>query len=192
MKDIYFYSYVEDAPSAEVVRRLVEVGNRINTNSHIILEEGFPVIKSGYVAIKEMCNVFVNMARAGIHTMVLVDLDDTDSPCTLIHEWFSLLEKEGASLPPECLFRIAVREVESWILADRKNWAEFIGIAASNFSSTPDLLDDPQRHIFEVVRSKGRKKFHRGMLPSGTSHIGPLYRAGKSSIGECCQVVLLT
>lgn len=84
-------------------------------------------------------------------------------------------ENDEVLLPPQCIFRVAVREIESWIIADHEAWAAFIGIPAVNFSMQPDQLDNPKQHLLNVIRRKGKKKIHREMLPKGTAHIGPRY-----------------
>jgi len=46
------------------------------------------------------------------------------------------LKQQGAGrleIPKALILRIAVREIESWILADRTGLASFLGIAAVNF-----------------------------------------------------------
>ena len=42
------------------------------------------------------------------------------------------------------IFRIAVREVESWIIADKEGIAEFLNVAVANFTDLPDNISDPK------------------------------------------------
>ena len=86
-----------------------------------------------------------------------------------------LVAARNARSKHRLVFRVAVREVESWILADHEAWAEYINIPGDNFSKTPDQLDDPKQHLLTVIRRKGKKKIHQEMLPKGAAHIGPLY-----------------
>ncbi len=115
------------------------------------------------------------MAKTGIYTFIITDLDNRRCAGMMIREWFSIPSPQPISLPMELLFRIAVREVESWILADRKAWAKYIKIPVDNWPRTPDQLADPKQYLLNVIRSKGRKKAHKEMLPLGTAHIGPRY-----------------
>lgn len=174
MEDVYCFSYVEDAPSAAVAQKLVAARNAKMEHS-LIFRNGFPSIMEGYGAIKNNCEAFLNMAKRGIHSFILTDLDTAECACSLIRRWFSIPENDDVILPPECIFRIAVREVESWIIADHEAWGAFIGIPSANFSTQPDQLDDPKRHLLNVIRRKGRKKIHREMLPHGAAQIGPRY-----------------
>ncbi len=174
MGDIYCYSYVEDAPSAAVVTRTVAERNATKSDKLIIMD-GFPALTHGWGDLKKKCPSFLNMAKAGIHTIAITDLDTGPCAGALIREWFGIAEEDAIALPTEVVFRVAVREVESWILADREVWADYIGISETNFSAAPDTLADPKQHLLNVVRKKGRRKRHREMLPRGTANIGPGY-----------------
>lgn len=174
MADVYCFSYVEDLPSASVVRKLVASRNA-QLDHNIVFRNGFPAIMGGFGAIKSKCNAFLNMARGGIYTLVLTDLDTAECACSLIRDWFDIPKSDSVTLPSQCIFRVAVREVESWILADRAAWAEYIGIPEVNFSMEPDQLDNPKEYLLNVIRRKGNRKICREMLPQGAAHIGPKY-----------------
>ncbi len=174
MTDVYCFAFVEDAPSAAVAQKLV--ANRNARSDHrLVFRDGFPAVTEGYGAIKSKCKAFLKMARAGNHTFIITDLDTAECACVLIRDWFAIPQGDPVDLPSQCIFRVAVREVESWIIADNAAWAEYIGIAAANFSMHPDRLDDPKKHLLNAIRRKGRKKVHREMLPHGSAHIGPRY-----------------
>ncbi len=157
-----------------MVKKLVAARNARNDNA-LIFYDGFPAVMGGSGAIKNKCSAFINMARSGILLVVLVDLDAAECACSLLRSWFVIPENEEIALLPQCIFRVAVREVESWILADHLAWAHFIGIREDNFAMPPDELLDPKGHILRVLRKKGRKKIHREMLPRGAAHVGPRY-----------------
>lgn len=141
----------------------------------LLFVEGFPGITGGCSKLEEKCPAFINMAKGGIYSVTLTDLDTHPCPGGLIRRWFGIPRNRPIALPREIIFRIAVREVEAWIIADRHSWAEYIGIAAGHFADAPDELPDPKLHLLNVVRKKGRKKVHKDMLPRGTASIGPSY-----------------
>lgn len=175
MEDIYCYSFVEDAPSAAVARKIVATRNT-KLKPALVFREGFPRVTGGKSVIKSKCEAFLNMAKVNIPTFIMIDLDNCECACSLIRNWFDIPQKDAVLLPSQCIFRIAVREVESWIIADRDAWADFIGIPAGNFSTQPDSLGDPKRYLLNVIRTKGKKKIHREMLPQGGgASIGPKY-----------------
>ena len=174
MGDIYCYSWVEDAPSAAVIRKLVETRNA-SARDKLLFLEGFPAVTRGCSALRSKCPSFLDMAKGGLYTVALADLDVEACAAELIRNWFAIPAEQPVALPERVVFRVAVREIEAWILADHGAWAQYIGIAPGNFTDKPDLLSDPKRHLLSVIRRKGRKRCHREMLPSGTAHIGPLY-----------------
>jgi hypothetical protein len=103
-------------------------------------------------------------------------------------------------IPDWFLFRIAVREVESWLIADRHALASFLRIPKTNLSAYPDSLNDPKVHLLGIIRAKGKRKMHHEMLPGRNSRIGPEYnnvlcefilkhwnpeRAAKNSLSLC-------
>jgi len=175
MSDIYCHSYVEDKVSAEAARKLVDHRNA-TCSTTLRFCDGHPSVMGGYGAIKKLApDDLLNMVRAGLHIFVLTDLDKIDCPPTLIRDWFDIQPNQPIALPPEVVFRVPVREIESWLLADRDVFACFMGIPKANFASKPDELPDAKQHLFNVI-SRGRKKWHRDMLPQAkTASIGPLY-----------------
>jgi len=175
MPDIYCYSFVEDQPSAEVARKLVAHRNTAcKTTLHFL--DGHPTVTRGFGGIKKMTSAFLNMADAGLYTFIMTDLDKTDCPPTLIRDWFSIPREQPITLPPQVVFRVPVREVESWLLADHNAFARFMKIPKANFANRPDALPDPKEHLRDVIQRKGRKKWQKEMLPqSPTASIGPLY-----------------
>ncbi len=171
MATIYCYSFVEDEPSAAVVRRLVSTRNA-QAKNQLIFHPGFPAIMNGCSEIRKKCHSFIKMAKAGLYTLTLTDLDSAACAGELIRTWFQIPK---IALPKEVIFRVAVREIESWILADHIALSRYIQIAAANFSSDPDTLKDPKQHLLGIVRKKGKRKIHKEMLPEGSASIGPRY-----------------
>jgi hypothetical protein len=75
-------------------------------------------------------------------------------------------------------FRVAVRAVEAWLLADGEAIAGFLGVARTAIPSrSPDDLDDPKRMLVEIAKSSRRREIREDMVPrpaSGRS-VGPAY-----------------
>ena len=175
MTDIHCFSFVEDEPSKEVLGKLVAQRNE-SCHRQLLVQEGHPQITGGFTRIKERVPTFLNMAKAGLFTLTLTDLDTVDCAPSLIRDWFSIPSGDTLNLPSEVVFRVAVREVEAWLLADRRALAQFLGIPEANFSNAPEDLPDPKTYLLNVIRRKGRKKWQRRMLPqSPTASIGPEY-----------------
>ncbi len=175
MSDIYCFSFVEDEPSADVLRKLVEVRNARSDDSLILFREGFPKVVGGYGQIKRRAASLLQMARSEIYTLALTDLDQAECAPTLIRKWFAAPPNQPIELPRQLCFRVAVREVEAWLLADRDAIARFLDISVTNFPRTPEDLDDPKQELLNIIRRKGHRRLRQDVLPSGTAHVGPLY-----------------
>jgi hypothetical protein len=102
--------------------------------------------------------------------ILLVDLDREECPAVLRHQWIPH--------PSRWLcFRIAVREVESWLLADREQMAKFLGVASKHVPQNPDSLNDPKQVIVNLSRRSRQREIQEDMVPragSGRAE-GPAY-----------------
>ncbi len=176
MSDITVFSFVEDAPSKEILIRIVEKHN-LQSGRRLVFYKGFPSIMGGFGEIKKKCGAFMNMALAGQYTLLLTDLDTTDCPMTLIRQWFFSGREDSCRLPHQVIFRVAVREVEAWIMADKEGLSEYLGISKTNFVDDPESLSDPKKFLINVLRQKARTKKIRDTIPKGTAAIGPMYNA---------------
>lgn len=175
MSDIYCFSFAEDEPSAEVLRKLVETQNARTEYPRILFREGFPRVVGGYGQIKKRAASFLKMAESEIYALVLTDLDQGECAPMLIRKWFAVAPGQPLELPCHLSFRVAVREVEAWLMADRDALAQFLQISVANFPRSPDDLRDPKQELLKIIRRKGRRTLRRDMLPSGTAHVGPRY-----------------
>ncbi len=114
--------------------------------------------KQGKAALRKKIHGYNNAAQ---HTpwLVLVDLDrDADCAPLLRDEWLS------APAPKLC-FRIAVRQVEAWLLADSQTLAEFLGIGSRRIPSDPEMLDDPKATMVALARQSRRRDIRVYMVP---------------------------
>jgi len=105
--------------------------------------------------------------------LVLVDLDyDADCAPTLVQAWLP----EPA---PHMCFRIVVREIESWLLADRDRLAQFLNVRYSLIPRDPETLADPKHTLVEICRRSRRKEIREDMTPRPRSYreVGPAYNS---------------
>ena len=103
--------------------------------------------------------------------VVLVDLDQ-DAECAppLRTVWLP-------SPAPRMGFRVAVREVEAWLLADPETLSAFLGEAASRIPRLPEAEPDPKRTMVDLAGRSRRREIREDMVPrpgSGRSE-GPAY-----------------
>lgn len=103
--------------------------------------------------------------------IVLVDLDQ-DAACAPSARagWL-------ATAAPQMCFRIAVRAVESWLLADRQTLAAFLGIKESHIPTNPESLKNPKETLVNLARKSRCRAIRGGMTPRPGSGrpVGPAY-----------------
>lgn len=80
---------------------------------------------------------------------------------------------------PSMIFRIAVREVEAWLLADLDAIADFLHISRDNVPRDPETLDDPKRTLVNLARGSGSREIREDLVPrdGGGRSVGPAYTA---------------
>ena len=162
---------VEGFVDRMVASKIIEsTGHQIGT---VYGEGGF-----GYV--KRKIQGFNGFAK-GSPLLTLVDLMDTkiDCPVTLINEWLP-------DRHPHYIFRAVVREIESWLLADRENVAEFLQMNLKYIPSEVESLEDPKRTFINLARRSKSRKLRSEIVPAqgSTATEGILYAA---SVGRFIQ-----
>ncbi|HTU11182.1 MAG TPA: hypothetical protein VMG08_09825 [Allosphingosinicella sp.] len=115
-------------------------------------------------------------AAASTYSPWLVFRDLDAAPCAP-----ALLEK---ILPerdeyPNLLLRIVVREVESWIIADRTNLAQFLGVSLTKIPLDPESLAHPKEAMILLANQTRHRKIRDGLVPRGGSgaSVGPEYNS---------------
>jgi hypothetical protein len=74
-------------------------------------------------------------------------------------------------------FRVVVRAIESWLLADRARIARYLGVSKAIVPDDPDALDNPKQHLINLARRSRRRAILDEIVPRQTSGriVGPLY-----------------
>lgn len=146
-----------------VIRRLA---------AHVGAEVGAVYGKEGKPQLRRRIGGY-NAAAQWHPWAVLVDLD-ADHVCAsaLRNEWLP-------SEAPLMCFRVAVRQIEAWLLADREESARFLGISRDLVPRDPDQESDAKRCLVQLARRSRWRRIREAMVPvsgSGRS-VGPLYNA---------------
>lgn len=104
--------------------------------------------------------------------------------------WMVMIDlNHEASCPPELLtawlpnparwmcFRVAVREIEAWLIGDREHLAAFLGVNISRVPLDPEKLDDPKGEMVKLAKASRRKDVRNDMVPRHGSGriVGPAY-----------------
>jgi hypothetical protein len=150
---MHIYIATEDELSEAVARRLVgEVDPR--------LQVGPCMGRQGRDYLRKKLPDLTRLA-ASVPVLMLTDLDLVACPCALIESWC-----ESARLPGTLLFRVVVREIETWLLADGQGFADFSGVPLNKMSAAPEKLDDPKRELLLLVSRYGKKPIKQELLPA--------------------------
>jgi hypothetical protein len=130
---------------------------------------GISYSANGFGYIKSNINGF-NQASIAVPFFVLTDLDNHSCPPELINDWLN------SAINSNLIFRIAVREVESWLLADIEGFSSFTGVAQVNFPINPELEDDPKQVLINLVRRSRNRSIREDIVPiNNNARIGPNY-----------------
>jgi len=142
---------VEDALSEAALRKiLIHVDRDFSV--------GVCYGKRGFGFIKRNIQGF-NQAAKGMSFLVLTDLDTADCPPLLIRDWLP------APQNPNLMFRIAVREVEAWLLADREGFAGFLNISTANMPMDVEAVQDPKRALVNLAKKCKSRSIRDAIVP---------------------------
>lgn len=158
---------VEDSLSEAVLRRIISVSRTDFTVAHCYC-------RGGYGYLKRTIRGFNNAAK-GTPFIVLADLE-AECPPSQVRSWLPV------AMHPNLMFRIAVKEVESWLMADRIGFASFLGINRKLMPNNADEIGDPKQYLINLAK-KSRQKLREAIVPSpnSTAKIGPDYNGQLSS-----------
>ncbi|MBD3287122.1 DUF4276 family protein [candidate division WOR-3 bacterium] len=119
-----------------------------------------------------------NQAAHILPFLVLVDLDTDECPPILINDWLPQRN-------PHLLLRIAVRQVEAWLLADREAIADFLNVGLNRIPVQSETIDKTPELIMVVAR-KSRKKIIRESIPPS----GETAKRGRDYNGQLSRFVM--
>ena len=105
--------------------------------------------------------------------LVLVDLNSEYScPPDLLTEWLP-------NKNPNLCLRIAIHEIEAWLLADKERVAKFFKVKLSTIPNDVELLSDPKQTMVNIARESRSRTIIADMVPSKKSHrtVGPAYNS---------------
>ncbi len=95
-----------------------------------------------------------NFRRMAYREYVLLITDLDRRPCApgMIAEW-----SRNNAFPDKLIFRVAVREIEAWLLADRPGIAAMLGVSEAAVPTQPDTLEDPKQTLLNLARGASRE-----------------------------------
>ena len=103
----------------------------------------------------------LNRAANGITVFMLTDLDSPrDCPPRLVRSWIR------GTLNPKFFFRVAVMEVESWVMADRIGFAAFLSVPLHRIPSPTDNILNPKEFLLSLARRSKKRAVREALVPA--------------------------
>lgn len=159
----YFNVVYEDIPSFELIKVIFDQHPRDFKVDRSFTKGGFGYIKKNIMSF--------NQASATTPFLVITDLDQLSCPAELINQWFRYPKHTNL------LLTIAVREIESWIMADKEGFSDFFSLR-SNIAVDVESIGNPKKYLLNIINQKSRKAIlKREMLPVGNAQVGRGYNA---------------
>lgn len=111
--------------------------------------------------------------------LLLADFCDLHSDCIV-----QAVRELVPDPPPLAHVRLAVRELESWVLASRSRVALYFGVSLAHVPTDPDELDDPKLSLVNLARRSPYRR--RGSMfvpvPGHSGVVGRDYLDGLSEL----------
>jgi hypothetical protein len=161
IRNVFIHVIVEDQLQELCIRKLLEI-YRSNVWADYQNSGGKDKI------LKKIHNLY--KAATDYPHIVCIDLDRDECAPSMLQD-LKLLHVHS----PQFMLRIMVREVEAWILADRANFARYLGISVKNIPTNTETINDPKEFIISLARRS--KQNMRDLIPIGCGKVGPGYNA---------------
>src|SRR5258708_5972587 len=160
---------VEDTLSKNVVHAMLKHSGQ-DFFVNVVYDNG----GNGYIRSK--IKNFNQSARGSAY-LVLTDLDTYACAPMLRAEWMA-----PATIHPNLIFRVAVKEVEAWLLADRQGFANFLGVRRDLVPENPELIQDPKGTLINLVAGCRKRKIKNAIVPDLATKAkqGPNYNGALS------------
>lgn len=126
------------------------IGQKLIEETHSDLTVAQRLRRGGFGYLRSRMRNFCELARL-MPVLLITDLDAVECPMALMDEWLRRDVK-----PDDLLFRVAVHQVEAWLLADRNGIAGLLRIAVRHVPANPDLLSDAKRSLLELAQRAPR------------------------------------
>lgn len=165
MIQIPIYLAVEDDLSEWVLRRILR--------ERPVRYDVGPVFRnSGSGYLKKMALAFNNISKA-CPVLLLTDLDARVCAPELLREWLQHPKN------PDFLLRVAVREVEAWLLSCNEEFRSFLGIRRVFDFPDPETLADPKAELLKLAEASPRRDLRESMTrrENGQLRQGPAYNS---------------
>jgi len=125
------------------------IGQRLLAELGPQMHPGTLLRKDGVGYLRSRMKSWYQMSEQQV-VVILTDLDQAVCPSALLDVWFA-----ASPRPANLLLRVAVRESESWLLADHHAMRKLLG-PRGVLPAEPDQLPDPKQHLLRLATSASR------------------------------------
>lgn len=125
----------------------------------------------GFGEIKKKAKHYFPIADNRNAVLVLTDFMDAEAKCA------TLAKKKYigvVNIPQNFLLRFAIPELESWLLADKENFAKLLGVKINKLSDSPETIPDPKKYLASLAHLS-RKKCIKNDFISSSGKQGVFY-----------------
>jgi hypothetical protein len=155
-----FYVAVEGITDEAVAKRIIR---------HLGFQYALVINAGGKSALRKKISSY-NEAARHFPWFVITDLDSPSRcPVEYAREW---LPNPNSRM----VFRVAVPELEAWLLASRQALAKYMQLSLNLIPERPELLTNPKLELINLA-AKSRSKSIREDLRRPDGRIGPGYSA---------------
>ena len=120
--------------------------------------------QQGFGFIKTRAYKFHSMAREGVAVFVLTDFMDAKCDC-VVEACTQYLLSHVPQPNNNYILRFAVRELESWLLADREGLSQFLGVSLNRIPTNPDIEVDPKQKLVSIANRSRKTRLKIGIVP---------------------------
>ena len=78
---------------------------------------------------------------------------------------------------PNLMYRFAVMEIESWVMAHREAISDFLSIPKNRIPDDTDTIEKPKEYLIDLARKSRSGRIKKDIVPQdrSTSQVGPDY-----------------
>lgn len=142
----------EDILTEEAMRKIIASKQKFNI-LHSLGKQGCGYLTTSLQKFNALANSH--------HVLVVLDLDNRQNSV----DYRNAIEEQIRNKNAKLKVIIPVREVESWLLADREGLSSFLCISKDKIDREPETLLDPKEKIINLARLSRDGNIKKGIPP---------------------------
>jgi len=146
-----FFIMGEDELCCELAAAIILQSNILAKISTRICAGGFGPFKARIAALSKIAQ-----------RMPVFMVADGDQDTCVVRQRDAWMPKQH---DPNLMLRLAVREAESWILADHEGFSAFAELSPALLPPLPDLIPNPKEALLHILTKSKRRVLRDEMLP---------------------------